>query len=135
MPCSAHSVHPAALSGPKRVPANRKKQKQNQKTWLMTLNTVVLKSSSLNDWQQSTFAGYYWLQHTRELSSWAATESKDCTATLFTFLSIWLLCCCGCGLGFLVCLIFIRFFGDRQEKIHSGIYSSWRLFPSVSYPG
>lgn len=82
----------------------------------MKLNTV-LKSSSLNDWQQSTFAGYYWLQHTHELSSWAATESKDCTATLFTFLPIWFLSCCGCGLGFLVCLVFIRFFfGDWQEK-------------------
>lgn len=121
-------------------PASREKKNQKkQLPGLQTLNKVALKSSSLNDFQQSNFAGCYWcLQHPLGLSSWAATESEDCTlipllfyistSLFFVAVLVWL--------GIFSLQVFIRFFfWDWQDRIHSGIYSGWRLFPSVSYPG
>lgn len=49
------------------------------------------------------------------------------TSLFFVLLFVWF--------GGFSLLAYIRFFfWDWEEKIHWGIYSGWRLFPSVSYP-
>lgn len=114
--------------------------KQKKKpTWLQILNKVVLKSSSLSlstvklCWLLLMFATPTWAQLLGCYRIWRLRTYS--LATLFTFLPVCFSWCCCCGLGFLVCLVFIRFFRDWQGKMHLGIYSGCRLFPSVSYLG
>lgn len=112
------------------------KQVERKIIRLLTLNSV--KSSSLNDCQQSTFAGSTHVCNTHLGSAPGLLQNLKTahffSVTLFTILPVCCSYCCLCGLGFLVCLVFHKVLLLRLAR-KNPFRNIFRLFPSVSYPG